>query len=302
MNPQHKVPSARVESVAAGEVALLRVAGKIKIGAGEMVLRDAVEDALKRGSKEIVLDLKEVTTIDSSGVGELVSSYTGAANRGARIRLSGLPAKIHDILTITQLITVFDVYATSDEAIHSALSRQHGEPDTRLIVPVERTPEGLFLVAEEESPRIIAPILIDTNRVLAQSVLREPESLYRLPPRKFEEFIAAILEDLGWEVNLTPATSDGGRDIIAVVPSEIGSLLCLVEVKRYRQDRKVGVELVRQLYGTVAHEEASYGLLVTSSSFSKEAMRFEQAHKYRIGLKDFSHVLEWTRRFCRESP
>jgi HJR/Mrr/RecB family endonuclease len=132
-------------------------------------------------------------------------------------------------------------------------------------------------------------------------VLREPESLYRLPPRKFEEFIAAILEDLGWEINLTPATSDGGRDIIAVVPSEIGNLLCLVEVKRYRQDRKVGVELVRQLYGTVTHEEASYGLLVTSSSFSKEAMRFEQVHRYRIGLKDFGHVLEWTRRFCGES-
>ena len=101
------------------DVTILDIKGKITIGAAEEALRDAVHRVLGAGAQKLLLNLKDVTTIDSSGVGELVSSYTSATNRGAKIKLANLPPKINDILTITQLITVFDVYDTEDEAVAS---------------------------------------------------------------------------------------------------------------------------------------------------------------------------------------
>jgi anti-sigma B factor antagonist len=67
----------------------------------------------------VLINLRDVTTIDSSGVGELVSAFTTATNRGAKLKLVNLPAKVNDILQITQLITVFEVFENEDEAIRS---------------------------------------------------------------------------------------------------------------------------------------------------------------------------------------
>ncbi|CAM5256361.1 STAS domain-containing protein [Streptomyces microflavus] len=110
---------AQVNRRTVGDVSIVAVTGKITIGVGDVVLRGAVQDELDNGSTKILLDLGSVTTIDSSGIGELVSAYTRATNRGAKLKLVNLPPKIHDILAITQLITVFDVYDTEDEAVKS---------------------------------------------------------------------------------------------------------------------------------------------------------------------------------------
>lgn len=98
-------------------VTILDLKGKITIGVGDVALRDAIHQALDAGAKSILINLDDVTTIDSSGVGELVSSYTTATNRGGRLKLANLPPKVADILQITQLITVFDVYEDEEEAI-----------------------------------------------------------------------------------------------------------------------------------------------------------------------------------------
>jgi anti-sigma B factor antagonist len=100
-------------------VTILDLKGKITIGTGDIALRNAVQDAINSGAKNVVINMADVSTIDSSGVGELVSAYTTATNRGARLKLANLPAKISDVLTITQLITVFDVYDSEDEAVRS---------------------------------------------------------------------------------------------------------------------------------------------------------------------------------------
>jgi len=100
-------------------VTILDLKGKITIGVGDVALRNAVQDAINSGATKVVINLKDVTTIDSSGVGELVSAYTTATNRGAKLRLANLPAKVSDILQITQLITVFDVFDSEDEAVRS---------------------------------------------------------------------------------------------------------------------------------------------------------------------------------------
>jgi anti-sigma B factor antagonist len=100
-------------------VTVLDIEGKITIGSGDLELRNAVQKAVADGATKILINLAKVTTIDSSGVGELVSSYTTAAGRQAKLKLVNLPPKVQDVLTITQLITVFDTYDTEDEAIRS---------------------------------------------------------------------------------------------------------------------------------------------------------------------------------------
>jgi anti-sigma B factor antagonist len=102
-----------------GDVTILDVSGKITIGVGDVQVRDAVHMALGQGARNLVLNLKNVTTIDSAGVGELVSAYTTVTNRGGKLKLVNLPSKVNDILQITQLITVFEVYDTEQEALES---------------------------------------------------------------------------------------------------------------------------------------------------------------------------------------
>jgi anti-sigma B factor antagonist len=100
-------------------VTILDLGGKITIGKGDAALREAVHQVLDSGAAKVLINLAEVTTIDSSGVGELVSAFTTATNRGAKLKLVNLPAKVNDILQITQLITVFEIYENEDEAIRS---------------------------------------------------------------------------------------------------------------------------------------------------------------------------------------
>jgi anti-sigma B factor antagonist len=97
-------------------IAIIKVDGKITIGAGDQQLRDVIANA---NSNKILLDLSGVTTIDSSGIGELVGSYTTVTNKGGKLKLLHLPAKLNELLHVTQLITVFEVYENELEALAS---------------------------------------------------------------------------------------------------------------------------------------------------------------------------------------
>jgi len=88
--------------------------GRITLGEGSVILRDTVKDLLAKGHKKILLNLGEVNYIDSSGIGELVSAYTTTKNQGGELKLLNLTKKVHDLLQITKLYTVFDV--KDDEA------------------------------------------------------------------------------------------------------------------------------------------------------------------------------------------
>jgi anti-sigma B factor antagonist len=100
-------------------VSILELEGKITIGKGDVALREAVQQLLAEGADKILIHLAGVSTIDSSGVGELVSAFTTVTNRGGKLKLVNLPPKVNDILQITQLITVFEVYDTEAEALAS---------------------------------------------------------------------------------------------------------------------------------------------------------------------------------------
>ncbi len=100
-------------------VTILEPKGKITIGVGDVALREAVLEQLEAGHKKILIDMSGVGTMDSSGIGELVAAFTSVNNRGGKLKLLKLPPKISDILQITQLITVFEVYDDEDEAVAS---------------------------------------------------------------------------------------------------------------------------------------------------------------------------------------
>ena len=100
-------------------VEIISLQGKITIGSGDTQLREVITNAVNAGKNKILLDLSGVSTIDSSGIGELVGSYTTATNRGGKLKLLHLPAKLNELLHVTQLITVFEVYENQQEAIAS---------------------------------------------------------------------------------------------------------------------------------------------------------------------------------------
>lgn len=100
-------------------VEIVKLEGKITIGAGDQQLREVISNMVSDGKIKILLDMSGVTTIDSSGIGELVGSYTTVANRGGKLKLLHLPAKLNELLHITQLITVFEVYENEAEALKS---------------------------------------------------------------------------------------------------------------------------------------------------------------------------------------
>jgi anti-sigma B factor antagonist len=100
-------------------VTVVDVSGRITLGEGSSTLRETVRDLLNRGEKKILLNLGDVAYIDSSGIGELVSGFTTVTNQGGQLKLLSLTKKVHDLLQITKLYTVFDVHDDETGAIRS---------------------------------------------------------------------------------------------------------------------------------------------------------------------------------------
>ena len=102
-----------------GNVTVIRAKGKITIGEGDVALRENIEKLLEDGKKQIILNLAKVNYMDSSGVGELVGTFTTVNNRGGKMKLLNLTEKIQDLLQITQLLTVFECFSDEAEAVAS---------------------------------------------------------------------------------------------------------------------------------------------------------------------------------------
>jgi anti-sigma B factor antagonist len=100
-------------------VTVVDLSGRITLGEGSTVLRETVKDLLAKGQRRILLNLGDVTYIDSSGIGELVSAFTSVRNQGGDLKLLKLTKKVHDLLQITKLYTVFDVKDDEAGAIQS---------------------------------------------------------------------------------------------------------------------------------------------------------------------------------------
>lgn len=103
----------------AGDITVLDMDGKVTLGEGSVALRTTIRRLLGEGKKNILLNLKGVGYVDSSGIGEFVSSFTAVNKEGGTLKLLNLTQKIQDLLAITKLLTVFDVYESESEALNS---------------------------------------------------------------------------------------------------------------------------------------------------------------------------------------
>jgi anti-sigma B factor antagonist len=111
--------SIKLSSRQVGDVSVVDAAGRITLGEGSSALRDLLRDMVAKGQKKILLNLSEVSYIDSSGIGELVSGFTTVTNQGGALKLLGLTKRVKDLLQITKLYTVFDVHDDEASAVRS---------------------------------------------------------------------------------------------------------------------------------------------------------------------------------------
>ena len=102
-----------------GDVRIIELSGKITIGSGDVKMRELIDNALEQGKTKILLDLAGVSTIDSSGIGEMVACYTTVTKQDGQLKILRMSPKINDIMQVTQLITVFDVFDDEEEAVAS---------------------------------------------------------------------------------------------------------------------------------------------------------------------------------------
>lgn len=102
-----------------GDVQILDCSGKITLGEGTMAVRNRVRDILQSDGKKIILNLADVSYIDSSGIGELVSTYTTVTSNGGQLKILNLNKKVKELLTITKLLTVFQIFDDEKTAVDS---------------------------------------------------------------------------------------------------------------------------------------------------------------------------------------
>lgn len=102
-----------------GDVTVIDAAGRITLGEGASAFRDTIRDLSAKGDKKLLLNLSEVSYIDSSGIGEMVSGFTSVTNHGGQLKLLGLSKRVKDLLQITKLYTVFEVFDDEAAAVRS---------------------------------------------------------------------------------------------------------------------------------------------------------------------------------------
>ncbi len=111
--------SIQVTTRQVGDVSVVDVVGRITLGEGASALRETIRGLVAKDQKKVLLNLGEVSYIDSSGIGELVSGFTTVANHGGQLKLLGLTKRVQDLLQITKLYTVFDIYDNEASAVRS---------------------------------------------------------------------------------------------------------------------------------------------------------------------------------------
>ena len=159
-------------------------------------------------------------------------------------------------------------------------------------ISLDKEAEGYPITSE-----VVRLLEVPPWKEIYRYIAEHPNYLHEMPPRKFEELIAHLFEDYGWEVDLTAPTKDGGYDILAVRRDLPTSLKVLVEVKRYTPDYSVGVAIVRALYGLRTLHSASQVILATSSHISRDAKReFERVVPWELDFIERDAILAWCRK------
>lgn len=139
-------------------------------------------------------------------------------------------------------------------------------------------------------------IEIDVGRInsrLISDLAKNPQLLYTLTFREFEYLIADLFEKEDYQVRVTPASRDGGVDIYAAKKNHVGSFLFLIECKKNSPNNHVGVNVIRNLYGVLQRERATYSMVATTSFFTKGAIEFQKTISNQMSLCDYNDLVAW---------
>lgn len=181
--------------------------------------------------------------------------------------------RVEDRSTVSSLVSHFrQLWHSAANILGEAKLLYHSPSESAAEVHLEIIPEN-------------------TWREVIHQLAKRPQEIFELSPRQFEELVAALLREQGYDVELTPTSKDGGKDLLVAVPHGLGDFLYLVECKRYR--KPVGVRRVRELYGVVEQERATAGILVTTSTFTRDAVEFRRPIGRRLSLLDYQDLVSW---------
>jgi HJR/Mrr/RecB family endonuclease len=152
-------------------------------------------------------------------------------------------------------------------------------------------------IINNDETQNIQSFILDINTELIEYIAKHPTALYDISSRKFEELIADILKDFGFDIELTKMTRDGGRDIIAHIKNSLTSLLIFVECKHYAPHRPVGVDIIREVLGVRELYKPNKSMIITSSYFTKDAIKERSIIESQLELKDYNNIKEWLQRY-----
>jgi HJR/Mrr/RecB family endonuclease len=174
-----------------------------------------------------------------------------------------------------------------EEILYLLQLSKHNSSNVRLLFEdilsssFRRNTSGIVTISRETWAEIIAKFA------------ENPKALARLSSREFEELIAELLVRENMKVHLTKQTRDGGVDIFAEKETIFGRHLYLVECKHNNKENKVGVSIVRALYGVVEDKNATKGIIVTTSDFTRDVKSFADLHRNRINLINYDSLVTW---------
>lgn len=282
-------------------------------------LRAATDHILKSRRRRYLVVIEEADTLDQAEL----DNYVRLLKSRASVRLLMTARERLDVpdlayltlgtltaLEIAEFGTEFDL---QPEAVDALVQQSAGNPLAASLLahyaregnlsevvkalgiealPTILGPDGHALTSSDAALRKVEIVTSGISDALIKKLAANPELMYSVSPRQFEELVADLYSREGYEVELTPVSRDGGVDIYAVQRTSFGSFLTLIDCKRYRKDRPVEVDLVRKLYGTVEAQDASVGVLATTSHFTRGAKAFQRDLKFRIGLQDFLNLHE----------
>lgn len=169
-------------------------------------------------------------------------------------------------------------------------------------VPDLRLPE--FVVERyhrlRKDTQIVVPTLSLIHDTLLERLRQNPDELHNIGPRQFEELICELLLRLGWDVELTPESRDGGYDIVGFSGNTGGvKTSWIIECKKYAPHRKVGVGVVRALCGVKEQIKVANAMIVTTSTFTRGAQELTNS-RWDLSLRDYNNVFEWVSSHARD--
>ena len=137
---------------------------------------------------------------------------------------------------------------------------------------------------------LVKESIIIVNRSLLDILADNENLIFSLSPRQFEELVADLFEKERFEIEMTPSSRDGGKDLYAYKIDSQGKSIYAIECKQYKLPNKVGRPILQKLYGVIEQEKLTGGILATSSYFTKDAIKYVEPVKFRLFLQDYHDI------------